>query len=865
MRFISSGHGSGLWGLPATWLGSFLILFAMMLALPGCGGCRSDPKTEAEKEAERLAREREAKKPDFELSAPVSQPAGYKERGCRYKPGHWTSAIIEAKANKDDFVGDLEISLLWDKGTKPVGLEAVPYWMNDWRAVALSKGRPKGLLGSFFVPPTSQIVSGRLNLNARRGYARFEAPFSMTRMLAYQYHFVVLARSPDRYAFVRSLYTIKPPRSMLLDDLVGNFDYWVALVKVDRQTPLPEESLFWTSIAYVLWDDVDPKSLTPDQQRALVDWLHWGGQLIVSGPDTLDTLRDSFLADYLPASAAGQEDFKPADFDELNDHFTLAGQKPLAPVGAWSVVRLRPAAEAQYVPGTGRLLAERRVGRGRIVVSSMRLSDRSLIEWPGFDGWFNACLLRRPARIYESTEETEEGVLLHWADAIHRPDDAALNCNLRYFSRDAGIDLDQYTYLADANSTTAGAAAPVPSYSPGSMPGLATDPKLADGCGVAAWRNFSPTANRARAALQNAACVEVPGRWFVIWIVLLYLAVLVPLNWSIFAMLRRVEWAWAAAPLIAIGCTVAVVHVARLDIGFARSETTVGVLEIQGNYSRAHLTCYMALYTSLTTQYEFRQDSGGLVQPFPTVGRRADYRPLMGQGLTTLVFWRGKNSRLLGFSIPSNLVDFVHAEQMTNMEGALTTLRNTSGGWDLINRTGIPLHGVGVVRRDESGQIETAWVGELDKLNIAPLNFVRPAVDKAPWWPDRRAQDKMTREIVRREENPTKDPSGANDPLDANDSLDAKAENRVEIQPTTKGQINLRALTNLAEKADDLRPGEMRLIAWTDAPVGSFEVLPAAPQSRQTLLVVAHLQRAFNGPPEPDRNTKEQVLTQGEP
>ena len=57
----------------------------------------------------------------------------------------------------------------------------------------------------------------------------------------------------------------------------------------------------------------------------------------------------------------------------------------------------RPAA----LPKTGGLLVERQVGRGRIVVTAMQLSERELINWrSGFESLFNACLLRRPRREY---------------------------------------------------------------------------------------------------------------------------------------------------------------------------------------------------------------------------------------------------------------------------------------------------------------------------------------------------------------------------------------------------------------------------------------------------------------------------------
>ena len=55
--------------------------------------------------------------------------------------------------------------------------------------------------------------------------------------------------------------------------------------------------------------------------------------------------------------------------------------------------------------------------------------------------------------------------------------------------------------------------------------------------------------------------------------------------------------------MIAVVFGVLVVRLAQLDIGFVRSATEFAVLELQGDYPRAHLTRYCALYTSLSTDY----------------------------------------------------------------------------------------------------------------------------------------------------------------------------------------------------------------------------------------------------------------------
>ena len=82
--------------------------------------------------------------------------------------------------------------------------------------------------------------------------------------------------------------------------------YQVVLPAIDERVPLPSHPFAWTSFAYVLWDEMLPGLMTPDQQRAMLDWLHWGGQLIISGPGSLDQLSGSFLDGYLPAKGAAR-------------------------------------------------------------------------------------------------------------------------------------------------------------------------------------------------------------------------------------------------------------------------------------------------------------------------------------------------------------------------------------------------------------------------------------------------------------------------------------------------------------------------------------------------------------------------------
>ncbi len=247
----------------------------------------------------------------------------------------------------------------------------------------------------------------------------------------------------------------------------------------------------WTPIAYLLWDDWQPGDLSPDQQQALLDWLHWGGQLIISGPRSLEALRGSFLEPYLPATAGKSVELQPDELRDLEaftiqDHLKrpkLIVKKP------WSGIELRRTPEATYPlgldPAEHLLLAERRVGKGRIVVTAFHLAQSELRRWLGCDAFFNSCLLGRHGRHFE---EVDEFAGAHWADrhADDQPDPKRAS-QLRFFTRRE-----------------------------------------------ATWDDNSPVSEIIRDSLRKAAGIEIPSKRFVITVLVCYLMVLVPLNWLLF-------------------------------------------------------------------------------------------------------------------------------------------------------------------------------------------------------------------------------------------------------------------------------------------------------------------------------------------
>lgn len=790
-------------------LGCLALALVAVVGLPGCGGCTNDPgkaREELEKKAaEARAKKKKKPKPPFETTKLRTRPRGRRlateageemaALGPPCKPGHWTSGTLAAKTNHHDFLGDLEMVVLAsDRGKlRPVHLPGTRFDLPTFRQVALPKRQPKVFESLLYVPVPEQRegitqlhVSCRLN--ARRGGRReHEVTHPLRGMRSYQYFFVVVARWPERYSHLHGLASINPPSDVTAGYVASQPYYRLALIEGDRRVGLPSHAACWTSIAYVLWDDAEPTALNSFQQRALLDWLHWGGQLIVSGPETLDTLRDSFLAPYLPATPVGIREVTAEDLAALtawSDNGKTAASasalKPLEPADRWTGVELQPVARARFVPGSGRLLAERRVGRGRVVVSAFRLGGRELATWSGWDEVFNAMLLGRPARVFSAVSDPEADLQVEWADGHHRLD-AARICDLRYFTRDTGVPWREYALDVVASGGETVRLPPAP--------------------GVAAWNDFNPVANAARAALLEAARIEIPEAAFVVWMVTGYLLVLVPLNWVVFRLLGRVEWAWVAAPVIAVVGTAVVIRLAQLDIGFARSRTEIAVVELQGEYPYAHVTRYNALYTSLATSYEFHfEDPGAVVQPFPNVNSPSEFHL---QGRRSLGYRYGKEVSLLGYPVESNSTGLMHSEEMVDLQGAVCLVR-AGDALEVCNQTGYTLFEAKAVRKRASGELEVAGLGRLEPGAKAWLNFHRSPARK---------------------------------------------------NPTADGRVSIRALREEAEKAESLLPGELRLLAEIRDEIPGMTIRPAAPQVQRAALVVAHLDYGSGQPPQPDHNT----------
>ena len=141
---------------------------AATLIMPGCGGCTQTSKeieeARAKKEKELLnekdlLKKKEKPKPDFEPVKLRVLPQKTDETEAHrllVKPGHWTAAVEEMKANNFDFVGQLYADTRPTAADPPTVIDRTPYRLAITRPAPLAKGQKKFFEMLFYVPGSSQ-------------------------------------------------------------------------------------------------------------------------------------------------------------------------------------------------------------------------------------------------------------------------------------------------------------------------------------------------------------------------------------------------------------------------------------------------------------------------------------------------------------------------------------------------------------------------------------------------------------------------------------------------------------------------------------------------------------------------------------
>ncbi|MEM0927107.1 MAG: hypothetical protein AAGJ83_13780, partial [Planctomycetota bacterium] len=306
-----------------------------------------------------------------------------------------------------------------------------------------------------------------------------------------------------------------------------------------------------------------------------------------------------------------------------------------------------------------------------------------------------------------------------------------------------------------------------------------------------AWNDESDIIRTMRQLLQSQAGIEIPGSDLVLKALALYLLLLVPVNYLVFRLMNRLEYAWFAVPILAILGAAYAARQARLDIGFARSNSEIAMIEIPKDYDRGHLTRMVGVYNSLSSNYEVQfKTSGGIAsplknEPYPGTDVRPRFRVSFEEGPS-----------LADFAVLSNRMRYVRCEAMTDLGGGI---RIDDNGL-VINETDHEILDV-VLVRNLGDQSETALVGMLGVGEGKEVDWRTEAAAVPSDLPMR--VNALMEELVNQRNTPS---------------------------------------------------GSTRLVGRIEASLPGIEIRPAAGQQSGQTVVLAHLSYAAPRIPEPDAN-----------
>lgn len=815
---------------------SYLPALLCLTLVAGCDGCRREPPENAE-ESEQPQRPLA----EFEASLPVTFPADRNTVGGGVKPGHWLTGSRALKSNQADARGELQSAVLIPPpspaGTPPVGSPpSGPPSTGEPRAglpsvrpVVLPKGQSRRFDFRLFPPlpesaKTRQVLLRNRFVAAQRSayYEPGQQPVSL--LSSQEYFFVILTSRAERFAAYQVANWVRPYQNEF-DFEPPPPNYRVVIPPADDGLlPLSETMLAWTSTAAVLWDDVPAQSLTPAQQQALRDWVWFGGTLIVNGSEAADALDNTVLGDLLAVRPTGNVELDAdaaatllTEWSVPTDRSTEQQVSLIRDRTARIAVEGTAVAGAEAVPDSGGLVVSRRLGRGRVVQTRFDLTAKWLTGWESYDSFVNAAVLGRPPRRFVSVDDgPNSGIRQRYPGSDLTVATAAMNTRLRLAARDSRLGTLGFSADAsrpgnalrgrerdgadarpdEASDEAAEPSSPADGFSAVEAPSIRPDPIA----GLGSWSDDSDAIAVARTILRDESGIEIPGSELVVRSVGIYLLILVPLNYLFFRLIGRLEYAWLAVPLIAAVGAVWVARAARLDIGFARSQTEFALLELQPGYARAHLSRLVAIYNSLSSRYNIAfVDHDSLAAPLGLARGETD-----GAVLRTGF---AKGPELSGVAVGSNQVRMVHGEQLLDVGGPIRII-----GGRVVNDSEYELLDALVIRRDGTEDVRVAAMGLVSPGTETPIRY----------------QDSSGIRIA--------------------EDLPMQAARLI------RGLVSPPAVP----------PDSMRLVARIDAAMPGMTITPEATQRKSQTVVLAHLRHPDDPPARPDVNLLSDVVAEPE-
>ncbi|MCY3005223.1 MAG: hypothetical protein NTV29_04520 [Planctomycetota bacterium] len=795
-------------------ISSLVWLLSLLVLIAGCRGCTSDANSDKLTDQEKQKRK-------LRLVADELRTLPFSKEivGNSVKSGHWYQTRQKLKANQND--ESLTASLYEvDRNDLPTSLWPQGLALQFERDVSVAKGQEKTIEMKVLQTdvPFPEQTAGTFPLNnqlsiftryAQRGLGSplLDERFLLKLLKEYQYDMLVLSRDVSRQVFWRGLDCVVWPQYEP-DMKFKVMPHRIIDISEEEMTDaIPSQLLTMTSVSHMVLNDVSLNILPQDQQDAILDWLHFGGTIIINGPDAIAGVETSFLKPYAPIQNTSSGELSPEQLLMLNDRDSWCLRYhgtdqavPLRPNKPIPILLGQVESPSAWIENLEGLVAERLVGQGRIVMTCFPMNDSAFVNWPSYSALIHNAVLRKPARDVKIDSDLENPrKLVYQVDVFEKDGSGSKERrSAQEFERSSNFNTRLRLWARDLDLTTS-------KRGPDAFKPM-EEVAGAKSSSFGAWNANALVGKAADGYLKKLSGITVPNLNTILKWLLAYLIVLVPLNWLFFRLIRRLELAWIAAPLIAIAGVFVIAKAVQLDVGFSRSETSVALVEMHNNHPRAVLSSFHALYSSLTTNYQIVYPEGqGVVSPMPQHRQRS----VTARG--KLLSYRIADSKGAGFQafpVLSNTTGLVQSEEVIALGGAVAWTIDPSGSaYQVSNGSDHALRDVILLGFTSTGELKRADIGTINAGDAAEGQTQSPPGSTAFSWtttetdPDRMKLQALVEEIL------------ANYPLQREEWI---------------------------------------ALGWTDAELSKLQIAPMTPQRRSNTLLLMHAQTGSLGSIEHD-------------
>jgi hypothetical protein len=191
----------------------------------------------------------------------------------------------------------------------------------------------------------------------------------------------------------------------------------------------------------------------------------------------------------------------------------------------------------------------------------------------------------------------------------------------------------------------------------------------------------------------------------------------------------------------------------------------------------------------------------------------------------------------------------LHSEHMLDAGGALKLNVLKDGTHEVVNDTHLTLEGAGVI-----GPKGAAWIGTLSPGAAVTLTYHE--IPDLPPEPDETAS--AAAGMAEATADLSAEASQENrKPKKAEPWLAEREKSEVTASKFPPEVLNIRHMVRLAQNT--VKPGEIRLVAWTSEEVPGVRIEPVASQARHASVIIAHLRQPPDREPTPDVNARVMV------